>query len=137
MTHCRSEMLAPRSVWIDTSATFTMVMSSSRMKTPRHTATRVHHFGSRPAAGPASVAGTGASVVWSVMPAPWSMIVNDLTITLSDDTPDRGSVKNLIIHHGRECGRARPERDAPPARARRPPGAPGLAGGGPGHRGAR
>ena len=29
------------------SATFTIVMSSSSMKTPVQTATRVHHFGSR------------------------------------------------------------------------------------------
>src|SRR4051794_40063234 len=47
MTHCRSESVASSSVWMSGSATFTIVMSSNSMKTPRQTAVRVHHFGSR------------------------------------------------------------------------------------------
>ena len=49
------------------SATFTIVMSSSRMKMPRQTATRVHHLGSRPAL----VSDAGAAMVWAVMSTPF------------------------------------------------------------------
>ncbi len=44
MTHCRSDSEAFRSRWMSGSATFTIVMSSSSMNTPVHTATRVHHL---------------------------------------------------------------------------------------------
>src|SRR5262249_18538060 len=63
-----------------TSATFTIVMSSSRMNTPRQTATSVHHLGSRPT-GAASVAVAAAGC--SVIPTPSQTIVNNLTVTLS------------------------------------------------------
>ena len=42
--HCRSEKLAPSPRWISGSATVTMVISSSSMNMPRHTATSVHHL---------------------------------------------------------------------------------------------
>ena len=64
------------------SATFTIVMSSNRMKTPRQTAASVHHFGSRPVL----VAGAG-SAICVVMSSPLSAgfvnsrIITCLTIT--------------------------------------------------------
>ena len=54
------------------SATFTIVMSSSRMKTPRQTAARVHHFGSRPVV----LADVGAVAVCSVMSRGLSFILD-------------------------------------------------------------
>src|SRR6478672_3099245 len=47
MTHCRSDSEASSWLWMSGSATFTIVMSSSSMNTPVHTAVSVHHFGSR------------------------------------------------------------------------------------------
>lgn len=43
-THWRSEKLACSDRWMSGSATFTMVMSSSSMNVPRHTAVSVHHL---------------------------------------------------------------------------------------------
>ena len=43
-THCRSEKLEFRARWISGRATFTIVISSSSMNVPRHTATSVHHL---------------------------------------------------------------------------------------------
>jgi DNA-binding MarR family transcriptional regulator len=57
------------------SATFTMVMSSSSMKTPVHTATSVHHFPSV------------AVVVWSDMGSPWIVICLTITQCTITDTP--------------------------------------------------
>ena len=44
ITHCTSVKLAERSFSIEGSAVFTTVMSSSNMKVPTLTASRVHHF---------------------------------------------------------------------------------------------
>jgi hypothetical protein len=48
ITHWRSESDAPSDCAMSGSATFTMVTSSSSMKTPVQTAVRVHHFRSIP-----------------------------------------------------------------------------------------
>src|SRR5436190_17541226 len=42
--HSRLEMLAPRSFWIDGSATFTTVLSSMIMNRAKHMAASVHHL---------------------------------------------------------------------------------------------
>src|SRR3954451_24835526 len=42
--HSRLEMLAPRSFWIDGSATFTTVLSSMIMNSAKHMAASVHHL---------------------------------------------------------------------------------------------
>ena len=42
--HWSWESVAPRSSWIDGSATFTTVLSSMIMKSPNETAASVHHF---------------------------------------------------------------------------------------------
>jgi hypothetical protein len=41
---CSPEKLEPSPRWMPGSATVTMVISSSSMKIPRHTATSVHHL---------------------------------------------------------------------------------------------
>ena len=43
-THSSSELLIPRSPWIDGSATLTTVLSSMIMNNPTATATSVHHL---------------------------------------------------------------------------------------------
>src|SRR5215467_10802510 len=48
--HCRSEKLECKAFWMSGSATLTMVMSSSNMNVPRHTAPSVHHLFPRGAA---------------------------------------------------------------------------------------
>ena len=64
------------------SATFTIVMSSSRMKMPRQTATRVHHLGSRPVL----VSGVAAAMVCAVMSSPlWLVFVNSRIINVPND----------------------------------------------------
>src|SRR4051794_36535161 len=42
--HSRLERLAPRSFWIDGSATFTTVLSSMIMNSAKHMAASVHHL---------------------------------------------------------------------------------------------
>ena len=42
--HCSSESPVPRSSWIAGSATFTTVLSSMIMKSPKETAASVHHL---------------------------------------------------------------------------------------------
>jgi hypothetical protein len=44
ITHCRSASEAWKACWMYGSATLTIVMSSSSMNTPVHTASRVHHL---------------------------------------------------------------------------------------------
>ena len=45
-THCRSEKLECKAVWMSGNATLTIVMSSKSMNVPRQTATSVHHLSS-------------------------------------------------------------------------------------------
>src|SRR5262249_903460 len=98
---------APRSSWMLTRATFTIVMSSNRMNTPRQTATSVHHLASLPGVG---VSGSGAPPLWVLsvvvvgsvlsfhLPAipqrPNRQSPNDYPVY---DTHDRASVKGLIV----------------------------------------
>src|SRR3954452_9358320 len=138
MTHWRSERPAPSSVWMSASATFTIVMSRRRMKTPRHTATSVHHLGSRPSAVDGSVGAVVRSVIarsFSVVrPPPNHQPPNDYLLY---DTPGLEYVKCLMISLGRDHGGGRSRSRTDPApRARGPPRTPDLALLGPRHGGA-
>ncbi len=76
-THCRSEKLECSDVWIDGSATLTIVTSSSSMKIATQTTDSVHQrLGSLPpcaGAGPALMGGTLASAQVTSATAPATM----------------------------------------------------------------
>src|SRR3954469_13411770 len=101
------------------SATFTIVMSSSSMKTPRQTAVSVHHFGSRP--GASVVVAACAGVGWSAMAVLLTLDnhqqVNDYLLY---DTRTGAIVKWLTIREGRTVGEASDSRELLPVLAALP-----------------